>query len=63
MRFVAQVAHHSKVITVWHRTPDIAIAEARKSSHVDVQGRCFFYCFSYFIRFGLKDIVMTPLGH
>ena len=43
--------------------PDIAISEARKSQHTELQGQCFFYYFSYFIRFGLEVIAMTSMRH
>ena len=36
---------------------------ARKSQHADLQGQCFFYIFSYFIRFGLEIISMPSLRH
>ena len=43
----------------------IAVDLGRKATKQtkNKQGRCLFYYFTYFIRFGLKDIVMTSLRH
>ena len=54
---------NKNIITVYQRTPDIAIDLSRKLGRGALRGQFLFYYFSYKIKVGLSNMENTSLIH